>query len=329
MLYPWQQEDWRRINTERERLPNAWLFTGAAGIGKLAFAEHLARSLLCDRPDAALNPCGECEACRWLANAGHPDFRRLTPAGEDADEKSARRLPLIRIEAVREMIDFAHLTAHRNGRRVILVEPAEALNPAAANALLKILEEPPRDVLFLLVAHAPQRLLPTIRSRCRPFQLSAPTHEQALGWLREQGVADAENELAYHGGAPLFDHDPALAAVRRQFLDGLELTTFASALQLAEMIDKHKLSLGQALEWLQQWLLDLAGAGLAGSVRYFPDRRSRLDALAGRADMVELMRCQQEVVRLAPYGQHTLNVRLQLEALLMGYLKIFASARPA
>jgi DNA polymerase-3 subunit delta' len=88
---------------------------------------------------------------------------------------------------VREVIEFAHLTAHRAGRRIIVVEPAENLNPAAANALLKILEEPPQDVLFLLVAQAAQRLLPTIRSRCRQFPLSAPSPAQALAWLQQQG----------------------------------------------------------------------------------------------------------------------------------------------
>jgi hypothetical protein len=93
---------------------------------------------------------------------------------------------------VREVIEFAHLTAHRAGRRIIVVEPAENLNPAAANALLKILEEPPQDVLFLLVAQAAQRLLPTIRSRCRQFPLSAPSPAQALAWLQQQGVENAE-----------------------------------------------------------------------------------------------------------------------------------------
>lgn len=324
MRYPWQQDDWKRINQERERLPNAWLFTGLAGIGKSAFAEELARSLLCDHPDATHVACGQCESCRWFALGSHPDYRRLSPRVEEDEDKAGRKLPVIKIEAVREVIEFAHLTGHRRGRRVVLVEPAEALNPAAANALLKILEEPPEGVLFLLVAHAPQRLLPTIRSRCRQFALRAPSREVALAWLREQGVAQPDTELAHHGGAPLFDHDPALATVRNAFIDGLIQPSLAQTLQLSERLDKHKLALALPLEWLQMWLHDLAALRLSGVLRYYPDHEAALRQLATRADLQQLMRCQAALTRLAPYGQHTLNVRLQLESALMEYLKIFA-----
>ena len=324
MRYPWQQNDWVRINQERDRLPNAWLFTGLAGIGKSAFAEELARSLLCDQPDSDHRACGSCESCRWFALGSHPDYRRLSPLGDEDEEKSSRKLPVIKIEAVREVIEFAHLTGHRRGQRVVLVEPAEALNPSAANALLKILEEPPEGVLFLLVAHAPQRLLPTIRSRCRQFALRAPSREVALIWLHEQGIAQPDTELAHHGGAPLFDHDPALATVRNAFIDGLIRPSLVETLQLAERLDKHKLSLAVPLEWLQMWLHDLAALRLTGALRYYPDHEAALQGLAARADLAQLMRCQDAVTRLAPFGLHTLNVRLQLESVLMEYLKIFA-----
>ena len=332
MLYPWQGDDWARLSAERERMPGAWLFTGGAGIGKLAFAEHLSLSLLCESPAASHQPCGQCQGCRWFASGTHPDFRRLSPFADEEEEgkeaKTTRKLPQIKIEAVREVIDFAHLTAHRAGRRVILVEPAENLNLAAANALLKILEEPPEAVLFLLVSHAPQRLLPTIRSRCRQFALTRPSEPAALAWLKEQGVAGAEAELAHNGGAPLFDHDPELAALRAQFVRGLGQPSFAGMLQLAELIDKNKqLSLAQPLAWLQKWLHDLAALCLAGRVRYYPDQERALAALAPRCDVVLLMACQQALTALAPFSQHTLNIRLQLEAVLMDYLKIFAGGK--
>jgi DNA polymerase-3 subunit delta' len=324
MLYPWQHEDWRRLNAERERLPNAWLFTGLAGIGKSVFAEYLAKSLLCDHPGENHAPCGQCEACRWFGLGSHPDFRRLSPLIEDDDEKTSRKLPVIKIEAVRDVIEFAQLTSHRNGQRVVLVEPAETLNPSAANALLKILEEPPADVLFLLVAHAPQRLLPTIRSRCRQYALSAPSEAVSLAWLREQGISHPETELAHNGGAPLFNHDPVLSGVRDAFIGGLGEPTFANVLAQSERVEKHKLPLAVPMEWLQKWLHDLAAVKLTGKVRYFPEQRSVLEYLASRVDIDQLMRCQDAVTRLVPFGQHTLNVRLQLEALLMEYLKIFA-----
>ena len=331
MLFPWQLQDWQRLNAERARLPNAWLFIGPAGTGKLEFALHLAQSLLCEQLQADYQPCGHCEGCRWFEHGTHPDFRRLSPQTDDEEEgkeaKPGRKLPLIKIEAVRQVIEFAHLTAHRAGQRIVVVEPAENLNPAAANALLKILEEPPQDVLFLLVAQAAQRLLPTIRSRCRQFPLSAPSAAQALDWLRQQGVSNAEAELAHNGGAPLFDHDPVLAKLRSQFIDGLGQPTFASILNLAELVDKQKLPLAIPLGWLGKWLHDLAGLSLAGIVRYHPEQQAVLQQLVLRCDPVALMRCQDALQQLAPFGQHTLNTRLQLEALLMDYLKIFAGGR--
>ncbi|MGL6071926.1 DNA polymerase III subunit delta' [Craterilacuibacter sp.] len=326
MLYPWQLADWQRIGTELTRLPNAWLFTGMAGSGKLEFAEHLAQALLCDSPQSDHSACGQCESCRWFASGSHPDFRRLTPIVESEEEgkegKPTRKLALIKIEAVREIIEFLQLSSHRHGQRVVLVEPAESLNLASANALLKVLEEPPPDVIFLLVAHSPQRLLPTIKSRCRQYPLARPSHEVALAWLKSQGVARAEIELAHNGGAPLFNHDPALTAVRDQFVAALAAPMLTSMLNMAELVDKHKLPLSVPLDWLAKWLHDLAGLSLARRLRYYPEHADALSSLARRAKLPALMHCQSEVTRLVPFGQHTLNVRLQLEALLMDYLKV-------
>ncbi|TCP12656.1 DNA polymerase III delta prime subunit [Crenobacter luteus] len=325
MRYPWQDADWRRIRGEFSRLPNAWLFAGPAGIGKRAFAETLAQALLCEAPRDDATACGECEACRWFAAGHHPDYRALSPDDGDDGGKGARRLAQIKIEAVRELIEFAHLSAHRAGRRVVLVEPAEAMNPAAANALLKILEEPPEGVLFLLVSHQRERLLPTIKSRCRPFVLTAPDREAALAYLAREGVENAEAELAHHGGVPLFEHDAARREARDRFLAALERPTLAGLLALAEAADKDKLPLGVALDWLMKWLGDLAGLRLANAVRYHPDRRAALEALAGRADPVALMRCYDALVALAPFAEHTLNVRLQLEAAFADYLNCLAA----
>lgn len=333
MRYPWQADDWRRLTAEFARMPNAWLFAGPAGIGKRAFAEQVAAAMLCESPTPDRHACGQCEACRWHAAGVHPDYRVLSPAGDEEEGgkegKATRKLPVIKIEAVREVIEFAHLTATRSARRVIVVEPAEAMNLAAANALLKVLEEPPADVLFLLVSHNRERLLPTIKSRCRPFVLTPPDRATALAWLQREGVADAETELAQHGGVPLFDHDPALTAARRQLIEALAEPTLAGMLALAEQAERDKLSFAQLLEWLMKWLADLAGLRLAGHIRYYPKQQERLEKLAARADPARLMAAYDALLALAPYAQHTLNTRLQLEAVLLDYLNCFAAARAA
>ena len=328
-LYPWQHTDWQQVTREFDALPNAWLLTGPAGIGKAQFARTLAQALLCETSRDDRLPCGICQACHWFAGGNHPDYRLLTPdmGDEDNAKTPTRKLPVIKVEAVREVIEFAHLSAHRSGRRVVVIDPAEAMNTQSANALLKILEEPPPGVLFILVSHNRERLLPTIKSRCRQFPLSTPSPQQALGWLEQQGMEHAAAELAHHGGSPLFEHDPTLHTLRRQFIDMLQQPGLMRALQLAEQIDRQKLPLAVPLDWLGKWLTDLAALKLARMIRYHPEDEAALHELAGRINTQMLFACYDKVQQLMPFGQHTLNVRLQLEALLIEYLRLFSKQR--
>src|SRR5206468_1148966 len=137
----------------------------------------------------------------------HPDYRRVrpealeddAPAGEgdeaaagDTDKKAKSKTASkdIKIEQVRALSDFMNISTHRQGLRVVVLYPAEALNMPASNALLKTLEEPPPGTVFLLASNGLDRLLPTILSRCRKFALPMPDHAQALAWLQAQGVND-------------------------------------------------------------------------------------------------------------------------------------------
>ena len=213
LIHPWNAPLFESLKARAERFPHALLIHGARGTGKLALAERAAQLLLCE--DTARRPCGRCEGCRWFAAGSHPDFRRLEPealakepAGdpEEAAETPAKRAKpsvQIRIEQVRELDGFLNVGSHRGRLRVALVHPAEDMNPNAANALLKGLEEPPAGAVFLLVAHRPSQLLPTIRSRCVALAVPIPVREAALGWLAEQGARNPERWLAYAGGAPL------------------------------------------------------------------------------------------------------------------------------
>jgi DNA polymerase-3 subunit delta' len=213
MIHPWNEPLFESLKARAERFPHALLIHGARGTGKLALAEHTARFLLCE--DAARRPCGRCEGCRWFAAGSHPDFRRLEPEAlarepdpdpDDAAEAPARRAKPsteIKIEQVRELAGFLNLRSQRGRLRVALVHPAEDMNPNAANALLKGLEEPPAGAIFILVAHRPAELLPTIRSRCVALAVPIPPGPAALGWLAGQGARNPQRWLAYAGGAPL------------------------------------------------------------------------------------------------------------------------------
>ncbi|ETH02732.1 DNA polymerase III, delta' subunit [Bordetella pertussis 2356847] len=206
---PWQTEIARSWLSGRDRFAHAWLIHGNGGIGKLDFTAAAAASLLCESPRQGL-ACGECAACAWVASGNHPDLRRIRPEAvaleEGADQTegaeeaeagsggaAAKRAPSkdIRIDQIRALEPWFNTATHRGGWRVALLYPAHALNVISANALLKVLEEPPAHTVFLLVADAPDRLLPTLVSRCRRLPLPTPSAGQALQWLGEQGVEPA------------------------------------------------------------------------------------------------------------------------------------------
>ncbi len=336
-IFPWQQQDWQRLMQMRERLPHAILFHGAEGIGKVAFAEHAAASLLCERPVDAGHACGACDSCGWFAQYGHPDYRRVRPDaldGEDSDEpaegeeggKKSAKAPSkeIRIDQVRALATFMNVSTHRSGLRVVLLYPAEALNAASANALLKTLEEPPPDTVFLLVTHRIDRLLPTILSRCRQFALATPDAAAARAWLAAQELSHPERWLAEQGGAPL----AALAAAQ----DGAapekdELLAFlarpepSAALIVAERLQKAPLA--QLVAWQQRWLYDLLSLKLGGRIRYFPHQQKPLDALVARVDAHRLQQALREAGARRAVADHPLSARLFVEHMLLDYTKLY------
>ena len=157
--FPWHRAAWQAVNGLRERMPHAILLHGPAGTGKSAFAALLAKSLLCEAPLQDGQACGACLSCGWFSQYSHPDFRRVRPEifddgdsdasdNSDADaegetKKTAKSAKApsreIKIEQIRAMAGFMNLSTHRNGFRIVLLYPAEALNTISANALLKTL----------------------------------------------------------------------------------------------------------------------------------------------------------------------------------------------
>lgn len=347
MIYPWQSGDWERLQQLRSHWPHALLLHGQAGIGKLAFAQHLAKGLLCESPQADGQPCGACPACNWFAQGNHPDYRVVVPealAGlvgpaaaddkddakadkGDADEGKKSRAPSkeIRIEQVRALLDFTGVGSHRGGLRVVVLYPAEALNVAAANALLKTLEEPPSGVVFLLVSARIDRLLPTIISRCRQWPMSTPAPQEAQAWLAKQGVADPAGLLAEAGGAPL----AALAlsqddnrALRDWTLGQLAAGAACDAFACGETLKKLPVPL--VLGWLQRWVYDLLAERTAGRPRYYPQSASALARCAAHLDAPALARYLKTVTRQRAVENHPLNARLVFEELFLGYREMFA-----
>jgi DNA polymerase-3 subunit delta' len=325
-LFPWQTDMWQRWAGLRAREPHALLLKGPEGTGKLDFAMTLAQSLLCGKTMFCGLACENCDSCHWFEQGTHPDFRLVQPeilAAQDDEEKEGGKKPsrVITVEQIRALSNFFNLSAHQGGYRVVLVHPAEAMHPSAANALLKSLEEPQGRILFILVTHKPQRLLPTIRSRCLALAAPLPPVEQSLEWLREQGIADPAASLSQAGLAPL----QALRLAReadefgeyQHLLQEIRRPASFDVLALAERLQKTDAA--SVIHWLQQWCYDLASARFAGTVRYHPEAAEAIRELAGSADPLELLRFHRELLTARREAAHPLNPRLLYESLLLSY----------
>lgn len=339
IVFSWLDDNWQQLQQLRARLPHAILFYGAEGIGKTHFAELFAQSLLCENVQVSGYACGTCASCGWFAQYNHPDYRRVRPeimdgeaAVDDAEgeeKKSAKASKTlskdIKIDQIRALADFMNVSTHRSGMRVVVLYPAESLNTAAANSLLKTLEEPPPDTIFLLVSNRLDRLLPTILSRCRKFALASPTQQAGLEWLRQQGVKDAEAWLSEQGGAPLAALHAAQGGNREildDFLRALSHPDIDVALKVAERLQKTPVA--DLVGWQQRWLYDLFALKSGATIRYYPRYQKELTALSTRVDAVTIAAALKIAGERRAIADHPLSARLFIEDMLIAYAGLFA-----
>ncbi len=326
-IYPWQKNDWARLQELRKRPPHGLLFKGCKGIGKLDLAINFAQSLLCQQPDESNFACGKCPSCHWFEQGSHPDYRLLQPEtlsldGEDS-ESGKKPSKQISVDQIRGLADFFGMSAHQGGRRVIVIHPAESMNTNAANALLKNLEEPPPGLLFILVSHKPQQLLPTILSRCLSFALPAPDAASATRWLTEQGVKNPATALAASGFSPLqaVQLDEQLGSEERdKLLHAVRQPAALDVFALAEVLQKTEQVL--VVQWLQQWCYDLSSMKLAGKLRYHPGEEAAIKKLVEPIAALNLARLQKHLQAAKREAQHTLNPKLFFESLLLAYRQL-------
>ncbi len=245
-----------RTAREKGRLSHAYLFLGPEGVGRGSTARALAAALNCLTPREDGDACGVCASCRRLAAGTNPDFVVIKPI------ESLQ----IKIEQIREFRRLTNYPPLGDGWRVALIKPAEALNEAAANALLKTLEEPPERHLLVLTAQAEADLLPTIVSRCHklafaplPAALVARELEERRGLARPLAQLLAALSGGSLGRALTLDPE-AILAQRRQVLDDLQALAGGSAavaLDWAQRLAKSRPDLDNFLSLAQLWYRDL------------------------------------------------------------------------
>ena len=333
-------ETWQRLNARRQQMPHALLMEGMRGIGKSEFARAFAESLLCECPTEKHEACNACMACGWLAQGNHPDFRLIQPEalagdeGEGASDSSSKKKPSqqITIDQIRALDDFLHVGTHRQGLRVVLINPAEAMNRATANALLKALEEPIASTLFILVTSDQNRLLPTIRSRCQSIVFVSPGRELSTSWLADAGVDEPDRWLALAGGAPVAaaelassDERVLLDALIVELSRGSRLDPLVAAGSLDRIVkaDKRPAPLRRTVDWTQKWLFDLTQTSMGMSFRYFVAQQDALARLAKETDVLRLLAFARKAIQYKLQCEQPLNSRLFLEDFFMSYAALF------
>ena len=359
-LYPWFTKAWSEI--QLDRMPHAIMIHGQPGIGKFDFALHLAKALLCENTSSA-KPCCQCEACHWFDTGNHPDFLGVVPedqshllpheaidgadnadekpkkgkkkAEDDGDKADKKASSFIKVDQVRDALEGINTAPHRGIQRVVLINPVETLQAVSANTLLKTLEEPPESTLFILVSDRLDRVLPTIRSRCRLVALPRPQSDQAVSWLKgqlaSQGMnaheSDIEEVLSQMGGAVMdaLDHlsgaKEESANLSPMMLKALAEGAKVNWLGIAE--NTYKASMPEFLVIFERWIADLLSTQQSGHVRYYPTMKSELERCAKIANPNKLADFWKVLLDARRHELHALAQRVQMEALFIRYQDIF------
>ncbi|MBI3772807.1 MAG: DNA polymerase III subunit delta' [Gammaproteobacteria bacterium] len=323
--YPWQDQQWRVLHESRQqnRLPHGLLFTGPRGLGKNHFAQTFATALLCELPSTAGLACGACRSCQLIAAGTHPDLVHIEPV---EDKK------IIGVDQIRELVQFMTLKSQYAHHKVIIIDPADAMNVNAANSLLKTLEEPSADSVLILVTSRPAQLPATIRSRCQALHFGCATPEQAESWMQQHPAMRANPKLwlALADGAPL----RALVLAeqggddqRKQWLADLTQLATRKADPIATAAKWLNMDPKNSLYWLHRWLTDVVRFKAVAEPPHVanPDVVKQLSELADPLTVAQIYRLLDRVRAGLRQLEANNNPQLVLEDILIQWLDSFAT----
>ena len=311
----------RQANDLLAQRGHAWLLQGPSGLGQYELALALVSAWLCEKPTVQ-GACGNCPSCHAVAVRTHADLAVLMPetvmielgwplsekAQDEIDKKTRKPSKEIRVDAMRDAVEFSQRTDARGRGKAVLVFPAERMNTITANTLLKTLEEPPGDVRFVLAAEAAHMLLPTIRSRCLAHTMKWPEADEALTWLSGQGVTApvAQSLLRSAGGRP--------TDVLRQAESGLSPDWWAAlpkAMRGGDARHLANMSPAQAIDALQKLCHDMVLRHSGAAPRFFD--ASQLPP--SHASVAVLTDWFKRLMQSSRTAEHPFNAGLMLEAL--------------
>lgn len=313
---------------------HAWLLQGPSGLGQYALALELAQAWLCEAPSPQ-GACGQCPSCHAITVRTHADLCVLMPetammalgwpltekAQQEIDDKKRKPSKEIRVEALRDAVEFAQRTSARGRGKVVLVYPAERMNAIAANALLKTLEEPVGAMRFVLATEAAHQLLPTIRSRCLTHTLIWPAQDAALTWLQAQDLSasDAQVLLNAAGGRP-----EAALGWAQAGLTARQWRALPQAVARGEVTALADWTPAQAVDALQKICHDLMAVVCGGKPRFFA-----LADLPTGVPLAPLAAWWRELADMLRTAEHPFNGGLMLEVLVSRGRAALHSTRPA
>jgi DNA polymerase III subunit delta' len=310
---------------------HAYLISGPPHVGKATLARVLAAAFCCAEAGA---PCGECAACRRVERGSHPDVEVFSPGGicdESEHDHAKDRSRDVRICQVRRAERLLNLAPFEGQARVIIIDPADALNAQSADAFLKTLEEPPAQAAILLISAEPWSLPETIRSRCRQVTLGTLPVRQIEGYLRERGASDEDAVLlarlsgGHIGWALTALEDPSFREARATELDQIEALSQAGRVERFEYAEKLAARFSRSREevytslalWTGWWrdVLLAASGSTRGIVNV--DRQEALTNAAGRYPAPAVLRFLRALRDARRDLEANVNPRLALDALML------------
>jgi len=288
-MLPWQQPQWEHLCSyiTQKRIPQALLISGNKGLGKQQLANQFAVALFCATPQANGIACGLCSSCLLVNAETHPDFIQVQP------EEPGKG---ITIGQIRSLITRLTLKPQFDTYRVVIINPADKMNNAAANAFLKCLEEPTERTLIILISEKPAKLPATIISRCQKLAIATPDKETVIDWLAKTLQCNADTNKALRSNVALAQGAPLLAldyandetlTLRNECFSAW--TAIAKQLKSPIIVaeDWHKLPASPLIFWMTSWVIDLIKCAYHAQVEnlYNPDLNRQLQELSERLEL--------------------------------------------